>query len=60
MINNSKNRIIKSIVRIIYVVIIYFASESSFTVPQLISLSSACILFTPISDLIIDEISDAI
>lgn len=58
--NNSKHRIAKSIVRIIYVVLIYFAFESSFSVSQLIFLSSACILLAPICDLIIDKISDDI
>lgn len=58
--NNSKHRIAKSIVRIFYVALIYFASKSSISVSQLIILSSACILFAPILDFIIDKISDDI
>jgi hypothetical protein len=55
---NNKHRIAKSIARIFYVALIYFASESYLSVSQLIFLSSACILFAPISDLIMDKISD--
>ncbi len=58
--NNSKHRIAKSIVRIIYIALIYFASESSFSVSQLIFFSSACILATQIFDFIIDKTSDDI
>ena len=58
--NNSKHRIAKAIVRIFYVALIYFASKSSISVSQLILVSSACILFAPILDFIIDKISDDI
>ena len=58
--NNNKHCIAKSIVRVFYVALIYFASKSSISVSQLILLSSACILFAPILDLIIDKISDDI
>ena len=58
--NNSKNRIIKSIVRVTYIVLIYLAYKSSCTVTQLILLSSACILFTPVADFIVDKLSDDI
>ncbi len=57
--NNSKHIVAKSIVRIFYVALI-FASKSSFSVSQLIFLSSACILFAPVVDFIVDEISDDI
>jgi len=57
--NNSKHIVAKSIVRIFYVALI-FASKSSISVSQLILLSSACILFAPILDFIIDKISDDI
>ena len=57
--NNSKHIVVKSIVRIFYVALI-FASKSSFSVSQLIFLSSACILFAPVTDFIVDKISDDI
>ena len=58
MMKNNNNRIFKSISRIIYIALIYYAYESSFTAEQLIFFSSACILFAPIADWIIDWKSD--
>ena len=57
--NNNKHIVAKSIVRIFYVALI-FASKSSISVSQLILLSSACILFAPVADFIVDKISDDI
>ena len=57
--NNSKHIVAKSIVRIFYVALI-FASKSSISVSQLIIISSACILATPIFDFIFDKTSDDI
>ena len=58
--NNSKNRIIKSIVRVTYIVLICLVYISSCTVTQLILLSSGCILFAPVADFIVDKLSDDI
>lgn len=57
---NNKHRIAKSITRIFYVALIYFASKSSISVSQLIIISSACILLAPVADFIVDKISDDI
>ena len=54
---NNKHRIAKSIARIFYVALIYFASKSSISVSQLIIISSTCILLAPVTDYIVDKIS---